>query len=511
MTTACAATLVPSAKRTVRDEPVLSSATTERAVTSSAPNFTACRRARSASWAPGTPSGKPEVFLYPPPLPRLPAGGALLDQHRPQPLRGAVHRCPQPRRSAPDDDQVVEVGTRIDVQPHHGGESRGGRREEHLPVVGEHHRQILRSRSGGGQQPPALRLVDAVPAVGHGVAGQEGAALVGGRRPPVPDDPHVVEGRVGGGPPAGDHVVDDRVELLLDRLPWLEQVVVDVDEVDCLDRRLGVGVGGEQRPPGPGEEVHRLLEELDAVHLRHPVVGEQHGHRVAAQLELAQRVQPLAGRRRPQHPEVLAVAAPQVAGHGSRHSGVVVHAEQDRLAHGVSRPAVLPPIGVAAHASPVGRRRGTPRNGPGPRGYSRSRTTCTAASSAEAAPPSMPSSRASSADSVSVASPPSRSSSRPARSSPTSSSSSSPSVSEVSPSPSPSSGWFSGSSRASRPPRLSPVDSSHSVVPQSSTAQGRSAGAQTVSRTSGTPPESSSVSSGSRTPEASSGSVPSVP
>jgi hypothetical protein len=87
-----------------------------------------------------------------------------------------------------------------------------------------------------------------------------------------------------------------RVELLLRRIPRLEQVVVDVDHVDRLDRGVGVGVRGEQRPPGVREQVHRLLEELDAVHLRHPVVGEQNGDPAAAQLDLLERVQRLGGR-----------------------------------------------------------------------------------------------------------------------------------------------------------------------------------------------------------------------
>src|SRR3712207_1778586 len=88
---------------------------------------------------------------------------------------------------------------------------------------------------------------------------------------------------------------------------------------------------------------------------------------------------------------------------------------------------------------------------------------------------------------------------------------SSPSVSEASPSPSPSSARASGSSRASRPARPSPVDSSRSVTPQSVTAHGRSAGDQPVSSTSSTPPRSTSASSGKRTPVSSSGSVPSEP
>jgi hypothetical protein len=41
-----------------------------------------------------------------------------------------------------------------------------------------------------------------------------------------------------------DHLVDDRIELLLRRLPRLEQVVVHVDDVDRGDRGIGVGVRG---------------------------------------------------------------------------------------------------------------------------------------------------------------------------------------------------------------------------------------------------------------------------
>ena len=44
-----------------------------------------------------------------------------------------------------------------------------------------------------------------------------------------------------------DHLVEDRVELLLRRVPRLEQVVVDVDEVDRRDRGIGVGVGRQRK------------------------------------------------------------------------------------------------------------------------------------------------------------------------------------------------------------------------------------------------------------------------
>jgi hypothetical protein len=53
-------------------------------------------------------------------------------------------------------------------------------------------------------------------------------------------------------PPLLEQLVEHRVELLLRRVPRLEQVVVEVDHVDRVDRGAGVGVGGEQHPARRG-------------------------------------------------------------------------------------------------------------------------------------------------------------------------------------------------------------------------------------------------------------------
>jgi uncharacterized membrane protein YiaA len=132
---------------------------------------------------------------------------------------------------------------------------------------------------------------------------------------------------VAGRLPGLEQRVEHRVELLLRRVPRLEQVVVEVDDVDRLDRGVGVRVRGQQHPAGVREQVHRLLEELDAVHLRHPVVGQHHGDLAAAQLELlAARPAPLAGLGA-DDPVRLAVAAPQVTGDGPGHARIVVHGQ----------------------------------------------------------------------------------------------------------------------------------------------------------------------------------------
>ena len=176
-----------------------------------------------------------------------------------------------------------------------------------------------------------------MPPVGHGVAGQEVTHLERVRRPAVPDDLRTTDRLdVAIGAPRVDEGVDDRVELLLRRIPGFEQVVVEVDVVDRLDRRPGVGVGGEEGAPGAGKQVHRLLEELDTGHSGHPVVGEQHRHQIATKLQLAQGVEGVRAGLGAHHPVRIAVVAAEISGDGPRHARIVVNGEQDRLPVGVN-------------------------------------------------------------------------------------------------------------------------------------------------------------------------------
>src|SRR6266567_4601202 len=147
---------------------------------------------------------------------------------------------------------------------------------------------------------------------------------------PVPDDLGLRHRPVIGGQPRVEQRVDHRVELLLRRVPRLEQVVVEVDHVDGVDRGSGVGVGGEQHPPRPRVDVHRPLEELDPVHLGHPVVGQDHRHQVPAQLHLPQRIKRRRARLGPHDPVPFAVAPPQVTGDRPGYTRVVVDGEDRR-------------------------------------------------------------------------------------------------------------------------------------------------------------------------------------
>ena len=83
--------------------------------------------------------------------------------------------------------------------------------------------------------------------------------------------------------------------------------MIQVDHVDRVDGGTCIGIRGQQNTPGTREEVHRLLEEFDAVHLRHPVVRQQQRHHITAQLQFTKCFQPLIARLGPDDAIVLAV------------------------------------------------------------------------------------------------------------------------------------------------------------------------------------------------------------
>ena len=125
--------------------------------------------------------------------------------------------------------------------------------------------------------------------------------------------------------------------------------MVDVDHVDGRDRGVGVGVGREQRPPRAREQVHRLLEELDAAHLRHAIVRQQDSDPRPAQLQVTQGVHRLGSRGRPYDSVVLAVLAAQVPRHRPRHGRVVVDGEQDGPVGGLGLAADGRQVQVLGH------------------------------------------------------------------------------------------------------------------------------------------------------------------
>ena len=100
-------------------------------------------------------------------------------------------------------------------------------------------------------QPLGLLVVlEVEPAVVDVVPGEEGLDLVAPLRPAVADDPQPALGAGVLLPPVAEQVVEDGVQALLGRIPRLQEVVVEPDVVDGLDRDVRVGVGGEQHELG---------------------------------------------------------------------------------------------------------------------------------------------------------------------------------------------------------------------------------------------------------------------
>ncbi len=85
--------------------------------------------------------------------------------------------------------------------------------------------------------------------------------------------------------------------------------MIQVDDVDRVDCRMGVGVRGQEHAPGHRIQVHGLFQELDAAHLRHPVVGDEHRDRLAAELEFVERLEGVLTGFGAHDPVLLAVVA----------------------------------------------------------------------------------------------------------------------------------------------------------------------------------------------------------
>ena len=174
--------------------------------------------------------------------------------------------------------------------------------------------------------------LDVQPAHRHAVAGQEVAQVVRVAAEAVADHAHAAGLQRRARLPRRQQVLDDRVQLLLGRVPGLEQVVVEVDLVDGLDRGLGVGVGRQQHALGVGHELARLDQVLGPGHPGHALVGDQQRDLLAARDELLQRAQGLGAGGRAHDPVALAEPPAQVAGDRGEHGGLVVDADDRRPA-----------------------------------------------------------------------------------------------------------------------------------------------------------------------------------
>jgi hypothetical protein len=174
------------------------------------------------------------------------------------------------------------------------------------------------------------------PLVLDAVAGEEVADCVVGGRPAQADDADALEGGLITLLPGFEQVVEDGVELFFGRIPGLVEVVVNLSGVDSADGGFGVGVGGEQDAFGLGVEGHGLLQEVDAGHAGHALVGEEQGNGLFAVDKLLADVERGLAGGCTQDTIVLTVVAAQVLNHSFEYAGVVVDREQNWLRHGFS-------------------------------------------------------------------------------------------------------------------------------------------------------------------------------
>jgi hypothetical protein len=169
---------------------------------------------------------------------------------------------------------MVGRGLGRDAEPL--GQLQHARALEHAAVLQQRDRQAALVDAGDGEQLARLAVaLDVEPACRHAVARKEVAQLVRVAAEAVPDEPHAAGLDRRARLPCRQQVLDDGEQLLLGRIPRLQQVVVERDLVDRLDRRLRVGVGRQQHALGARHELVRLDEVLGARHAGHALVGDQ--------------------------------------------------------------------------------------------------------------------------------------------------------------------------------------------------------------------------------------------
>ncbi len=138
------------------------------------------------------------------------------------------------------------------------------------------------------------------------------------------------------GPPIFKQVTHDRVELLLRRIPGLQQIVVKSHFVDRADGSVLVGIRGQQDPAGVREDLGRFGQELDSSHARHALVHHEEGHCLVSPSHLPQLLQGRFAALRGDDLVVAAVLVAQVPRDGAKNRSVVVERQDYGSLHGPS-------------------------------------------------------------------------------------------------------------------------------------------------------------------------------
>ena len=111
------------------------------------------------------------------------------------------------------------------------------------------------------------------------------------------------------------------------RVPRLHEKVVEARLIDGADRRVGIGIGREQRAFRVWKNLLRVLQKPDTIHARHALVGKQERHTVVANLKFFENVERRFGSVAAHHAIVCAVLRTQIPLNGTQDIGIVVHAK----------------------------------------------------------------------------------------------------------------------------------------------------------------------------------------
>src|SRR5262245_47497667 len=90
-------------------------------------------------------------------------------------------------------------------------------------------------------------------------------------------------------PPIFEQIVNNWIEMLLRRVPRLEQVMMDARVIDGLNGRVGIGVSRQQDALRFRIEVYGSADKIDAAHFRHALVSKQKRHGFVPPFESLQR------------------------------------------------------------------------------------------------------------------------------------------------------------------------------------------------------------------------------
>jgi hypothetical protein len=166
------------------------------------------------------------------------------------------------------------------------------------------------------------------------VPGKEILGFMAGEGPQRPGDADAFIRQTGMRLPILQQFIQDRVEFFLRRVPGFHQVIVQPHFVDGVDRRLGIGVGGEQDAFGLRIDLDGLHQKFHSSHLRHALVNQKQRHGLIALLQSCQVVQggPAAVDR--DDAVFLSIMGPQVALDGVQHRAVIIQGEDHGFCHG---------------------------------------------------------------------------------------------------------------------------------------------------------------------------------